>query len=312
MGRERTDYISFPSLLLDKFYHHLSDNLPESADMNMDLKCMPCFIKQYTREMEGSELDLDQEESVVREMLELLSGMDYDQAPVDVSLLMHERMMELGVSRDPYRDLKHFSTQKALDMVHEIEEEVLGADDPIYEAVLASLAGNVIDYGAKNELDLHEVLERAREKGFRLNDYPVFKKKLDRANEVVIFLDNSGEVVFDHLLMRTVNRSYPGIKFKAVVKKVPLLNDVTKEDAIEAGLMEDFIEIVEMPNDGWIKPHQLSLFPNADIFLSKGQGNFESLSEAKDVFFLLVTKCDVVSEYLGVELGETVFMYTGS
>ena len=111
--------------------------------------------------------------------------------------------------------------------------------------------------------------------------------------------------------MRTIHRSFPSVKFKAVVKKVPLLNDVTRDDALEAGLVDDYIELVEMPNDGWIKPDQLSLFPDADILLSKGQGNFESLSEAKGVFFLLVVKCDVVAEYLGVEVGEMVFMYTG-
>jgi uncharacterized protein with ATP-grasp and redox domains len=279
--------------------------------MDMDLRCIPCFIKQYERELEGSDLDKAREEKVVREMLYLLSSMEYDKAPVDVSLIMHDRMMELGVSEDPYKELKHYSTSKALEMVKDIEKELEGVPDPIYDAVLASLAGNVIDYGAKNELDLHEVLERARENGFRLNDYDLFREKLEHAQEVVIFLDNSGEVVFDHLLMRTIHDFHPHIRFKAVVKKIPLLNDVTKQDAIEAGLTEDYIEIMEMPNDGWIKPHQLSLFPGADIFLSKGQGNFESLSEAEGVFFLLVTKCDVVSKYLGVEIGEMVFKFTG-
>ncbi|MGA1792728.1 MAG: damage-control phosphatase ARMT1 family protein [Thermoplasmatota archaeon] len=275
----------------------------------MDLRCMPCFIKQYTREMEGSSLDKDQKEVIVREMLSLLSTMDYSQAPVDVSLLMHDRMKKLGVSDDPYKDLKSLSTMKALEHVKEIEKEVEGSEDPIFEAVLASLAGNVIDYGAKNELDLHEVLERARTKGFSLNDHGLFRDKLRSAREVVIFLDNSGEVVFDHLLMRTIHREYPGIRFKAVVKKVPLLNDVTLQDSIDAGIKEEYIELVELPNEGWIKPEQLSNFPQADIFLSKGQGNFESLSDASGVFFLLVTKCDVVAEYLGVEVGEAVFKY---
>jgi len=270
---------------------------------------MPCFIKQYTREMEGSSLDNGQKEVIVREMLSLLSTMDYKQAPVDVSLLMHDRMKEFGVSDDPYKDLKSFSTMKALEHVKEIEKEVEDSEDPIFEAVLASLAGNVIDYGAKNELDLHEVLERARTKGFRLNDHRLFREKLRRAREVVLFLDNSGEVVFDHLLMRTIHRECPGIRFKAVVKKVPLLNDVTLQDSIDAGIREEYIELVELPNEGWIKPEQLSKFPQADIFLSKGQGNFESLSDASGVFFLLVTKCDVVAEHLGVEVGEAVFKY---
>jgi len=270
---------------------------------------MPCFIKQYSREIEGSNLEKGEEEAVVREMLSILSTMDYKQAPVDVSLVMHDRMIQLGVSRDPYKRLKDLSTKRALEHVRSIEKEVLEAEDPIYEAVLASLAGNVIDYGAKNELDLHEVLEQARSKGFKLNDHAIFRDRLLHAKEVVIFLDNSGEVVFDHLLMRTVHREYPNIMFKAVVKKVPLLNDVTLQDSIDAGITEDYIELVELPTEGWIKPYQLSLFPDADIFLSKGQGNFESLSEAGGVFFLLVTKCDVVAEYLGVEVGEAVFKY---
>ena len=259
--------------------------------------------------MEGSDLDSYQEEEVVREMLSLLSTMDYAQAPVDVSLIMHNMMKELGVSDDPYRELKDLSTRKALEHVKGIEREVIGSEDPIYYAVLASLAGNVIDYGAKNELDLHEVLQQARMNGFRLNDHDLFREKLNHAREVVIFLDNSGEVVFDHLLMRTIHLEYPEIRFKAVVKKVPLLNDVTLEDSIDAGITEDYIELVELPTEGWIKPAQLADYPEADIFLSKGQGNFESLSDASGVFFLLVVKCDVVAEYLGVDVGETVFKY---
>ena len=97
MFKERvwTDYISFPSLSVDKFYHPLFDNHSESAEMNMDLRCMPCFIKQFTRELEGSSLSLDGQERVIRDMLDLLSNMTYDKPPVDVSLIMHDRMVEL-------------------------------------------------------------------------------------------------------------------------------------------------------------------------------------------------------------------------
>ncbi|MBN1538836.1 MAG: DUF89 family protein [Candidatus Thermoplasmatota archaeon] len=277
----------------------------------MDLRCMSCFIKQYTREIEGSDLSSEEEEKVVREMLSLLSSMSYDQAPVDVSLTMHNRMIELNVSADPYCMLKKNSTKKALEMVGAIESEVLSGKDPIFDAILVSMAGNVMDYGAKNMLDLKEVLHMARKNGFRINDHDLFRRKLGSARNVVIFLDNSGEVVFDHLLMRTIHRYYPSVRFKAVVKRIPLLNDVTREDALEAGLTDEYIELVDLPDEGWIKPRHLSLFPDADIFLSKGQGNFESLSEAKGVFFLLVTKCEVVAEYLGVEVGEMVFLYTG-
>ncbi|MGA1848308.1 MAG: ARMT1-like domain-containing protein, partial [Thermoplasmatota archaeon] len=65
------------------------------------------------------------------------------------------------------------------------------------------------------------------------------------------------------------------------------------------------------PVDGWVKPEHLEQYKDADILLAKGQGNFESLSEAGGVYFLLIVKCDVVAEYLNVDLGEMVFMYSG-
>jgi len=279
--------------------------------MLMDMGCMPCFIRQVLREIDGSDLDEKGKIRVMRDMLSMLSRMDYDKAPVDVSLMMHLRMMELGVSRDPYHHLKVTSTEKALLAVKDIESAIRTSDDPIYGSILSSLAGNVIDYGAKNQLDLHEVLHNAREMGFRLNDHEMFRKELERARNVVIFLDNSGEVVFDHFMIRTIHREYPEIRFRVIVKKVPLLNDVTKNDLAQAGMDEDYIDIEELSEDGWVKPNHLKLYPDADIIIAKGQGNFESLSEEKGVYFLFVVKCDIVSAYLNVDVGEMVFMYTG-
>jgi uncharacterized protein with ATP-grasp and redox domains len=272
---------------------------------------MPCFIRQVQKEIDSSDLEEGKKVRVMREMLSLLSEMEYEKAPVDVSLIMHNRMMEIGVVDDPYHALKVTSTSKALETVKKIEKEITLSEYPVYESILASLAGNVIDYGAKNQLDLHEVLENARRKGFRLNDHGRFLLDLQEAKKIVIFLDNSGEVVFDHLMIRTIHGFFPDIRFKVIVKRVPLLNDVTRDDVVQAGMTEEYIEIEELPVNGWVKPEHLEHYNDADILLAKGQGNFESLSEARGVYFLLIVKCDVVAEYLNVDLGEMVFMYTG-
>ena len=49
----------------------------------------------------------------------------------------------------------------------------------------------------------------------------------------------------------------------------------------------------------------------ADLILSKGQANYESLEGTPEAgqktFFLLKAKCEMVARYIGVELGEIVF-----
>jgi uncharacterized protein with ATP-grasp and redox domains len=51
----------------------------------------------------------------------------------------------------------------------------------------------------------------------------------------------------------------------------------------------------------------LERYRRADLIISKGQGNFESLeTEERPIAFLLKAKCDVVARYLGVKLGDLV------
>jgi uncharacterized protein with ATP-grasp and redox domains len=45
------------------------------------------------------------------------------------------------------------------------------------------------------------------------------------------------------------------------------------------------------------------------LIISKGQGNFEALSdEDRPIFFLLKIKCDVVARHLGRNKGDIVLM----
>ena len=49
------------------------------------------------------------------------------------------------------------------------------------------------------------------------------------------------------------------------------------------------------------------VFEKADMILSKGQGNYEGLSDIKRrVFFLLVAKCPLVAEDIGSTVGKLI------
>ncbi|MCD6383836.1 MAG: DUF89 family protein, partial [Thermoplasmata archaeon] len=101
-----------------------------------------------------------------------------------------------------------------------------------------------------------------------------------------------------------------------VVKGGPILNDATMDDAIQAGIDTlpgvSFLRIGNGEEGtgperdskevkGWIEAH--------DLTISKGQGNFEGLSEFRGVYYLLTVKCPPVSRYAGVPVGERVLLY---
>jgi len=51
----------------------------------------------------------------------------------------------------------------------------------------------------------------------------------------------------------------------------------------------------------------LDIFGMADVIVSKGQGNLESLSgEEGAIFFLLKVKCPVIARHLGAQTGEMI------
>jgi len=90
------------------------------------------------------------------------------------------------------------------------------------------------------------------------------------------------------------------------VREAPVINDVTFSDTINSGLdqVAKIISsgssapgtILNLCNDEFIRQ-----FEKADMIISKGQGNYEGLSEVdRPVFFLLKAKCKVIASHLQV------------
>ena len=100
--------------------------------------------------------------------------------------------------------------------------------------------------------------------------------------------DNVGESVFDRILVKELKKPV-----KYAVRTGPIINDVTMEDAIASGLDE----VAELIDSGCQSPgvilHQstpefLEIFNKSGLVISKGQGNYETLSELdKNIYFVL-------------------------
>jgi len=56
-------------------------------------------------------------------------------------------------------------------------------------------------------------------------------------------------------------------------------------------------------------PEFMELYQDAELIISKGQGNYEALSEEdKSIFFLLRAKCPVIAEDVGCRVGDMVLV----
>ncbi len=139
------------------------------------------------------------------------------------------------------------------------------------------------------------------------DNFEDFKQARSTAGSVLYLADNAGESVLDRILIEEINAPVT-----YAVSGLPVLNDVTHEDAVASGIAE----VAEIISSGTTAPgtilsscndNFLELFNKADVVISKGQGNYEALSDIdRSIFFLLRAKCPVVAEDLGVEDGDTI------
>jgi uncharacterized protein with ATP-grasp and redox domains len=114
------------------------------------------------------------------------------------------------------------------------------------------------------------------------------------------------------MLLVEVLKQLSGADITFVVRGQPVLNDATLDDASFVGL-DRLVPIVDNGNDApgtvlsEIRPEVRALFDAADLIIAKGQGNFETLSNAPgNIYFLFQVKCPVVARSANTELGKYV------
>ena len=141
----------------------------------------------------------------------------------------------------------------------------------------------------------------------------LFLRDLEHCGELLYLLDNAGEIVFDKILIRELNKH---TRVTAVVKGAPIINDACMEDAEQTGLTA----ICEVIDNGGpfigtpvslINPYLVKRMESADIIVGKGQGNYETVDDFNgNVYLLLKIKCEIVSRHSGAPLGSAAFIST--
>lgn len=276
--------------------------------MRVQVDCYPCILSQLSELAKKAAGSAEAQHALVKRLLRLVLEADEETTPPEFASMFHSIVSELSGVDDPLREIKERSTELGLALLPDLRRMAEEAPDPFEAAVRLAIGGNIIDYGVNPNFDLCEAEEKIRE----VFDLPFdrdlcaeFKHRLDAAQSVFYMLDNCGEAVIDRLLIER----YRG-KITVGVRGLPILNDVTRREAALSGITGvpvvdtgDRAPGVSLRNSS---RELLDAMRRADVVVSKGQGNFESLDEgftARPVFFLLRVKCRVVSQRVASPLG---------
>jgi len=244
--------------------------------------------------------------------MERLIHVSLEVSPPEIAQTVYSTIKEITKNPDPYKEAKQRQNKLAMAIYPEIKAMIAESKDPLFLSVRLAIAGNIIDLGINKEIkDIKREVISCFKKPLSINHYAKFKEKLNNS-EILLYLgDNAGEIVFDKILIEEIKK-VKEIKVYFVVRGAPIINDATVEDA-NFVMMEEVAKVV---SNGFDAPATIlskslpiipKLFSQADMIISKGQGNYEALSdEEKNIFFLLKVKCPIVSRDLGVVEGSGI------
>ncbi len=280
--------------------------------MRIHPECYPCFLRQAYATLRLVTQDEGIQERVLKEIMEKLSMYEGKDPPPKVSRIIYGTIIQHLSVIDPYKEKKAESNRMAMGLYPKLKEAVRRNADPLYMAVKVAIVGNIIDFGVGRTFEL-EGVEALEGLDLIISHYDQFRRDLEDAKKILYIGDNAGEVVFDKVLIEELSEK----EIFFAVRSKPIINDVTLQDAREAGI-DQVARVVE--SGCWapgtlldeVSPEFRELFFGADMVISKGQGNFETLDDApRDIYFLLRAKCDVVAQILGVHVGDTLLIKGG-
>jgi len=294
--------------------------------MKTYLECIPCFFKQALDVSRFSGADVQTQRQIMNDVARAFLTFRLEASPPEMGGIIHHIVKRHTGLMDPYIDLKQNSNKLAFAAYDRMKAICDDSRNRLLTGIELAIAGNIIDFAIKTSLDIDAELDRIihgmgngenRERDFFHIDQ--FREVFSNARNILYLADNAGETVFDRVLIEELKRENPKVEIIYAVKETPIINDALMEDAEYCGIPD----IAHVITSGSQVPGTIlsqcsdsfrTIFYNADMVISKGQGNFEGLSDAdRTIFFLLLTKCPVIARDVGCSQGDTILLYhTGS
>lgn len=275
--------------------------------------CYECFIRQVLRA--GRMVDATEEtvNLALQKVLSVMQQIPVESNPAEISSEVQRIIFDVVTHYDHFDEIKKTSTQQALDIYPLMKKMVDESEDPLSIAIRLSIAGNIIDYGVTEQIpELWQSVKQAIRQPLSIDDSKTFYEYLAKADHILYLADNVGETVFDRLLIDELP-----VPVTYVVKSGPMVNDAMIEDAEAAGI-DTCARIIssgaQVVGTVFSKSSSefLKEFENAPLIISKGQANFETLSESDPkVFCFFQVKCPVIGRHLSAPIGSSIIRQCG-
>ncbi len=275
--------------------------------MRMHDKCLPCVVNQAIKV--AGITGVDEKEELLREVFTYLSEMDFDTTTPEIIGEIFEIIKKYTNNPDPYKETRNYYNKLFLKLLPKFERKIEQDGNSFQSAIRYAIVGNIIDFNPIHNTLLEDVLdcfEKMEQLELAIDDSKMLMEDVLNAEMLLYLGDNCGEICMDKIFIKQIKKINPNIKILFGVRGKPVVNDSTAEDAYIVGI-DEYAEIIDNGDGslGTVLSRTSSEFKeaykNTDVVIAKGQANYECLSEEnKNIYFLLMTKCDVIAEDIGV------------
>ena len=266
--------------------------------------CIPCILKMSLGIARVAMKDEGQVRKFMEEILKLkyFNGVGRDVTSPEVIKDVWLKVIEVSGEVDPLKEIKNEQNNRALAIYPIAKELVLKSQDPFLGAIKLSIAANSIDAmtDVKGEVP-EEIIEKWCRLEIESESLNCLKERFRKARRVVYLGDNCGEIVFDKLLMEVLLEMYH-LEITYITRTLPIMNDATLKEVLSVGIGE----IAQIMENGVREPlpgtflnrinsESKQFIEKSDLVISKGGGNYDSLTEEKELkgktSFLFLAKC---------------------
>lgn len=287
--------------------------------------CIPCILNMAIKAIRNLSLSAETEQTLFSEILKIpgLRGLDWNQTSPAIIETIMTLITKTVHDPDPFlKEKTHLNTQ-ALNLLPFLEKSVKESAEPLYTAAKIAILGNSMDIMMDGGLSSLEkfIMEKLETTSLSRDDFDRFCRQLSKTRKILYFTDNAGEIVFDRLFVQSLKKQYD-VNIVFVVRSMPTLNDATLKEALDAGL-DRVATLMENGIDGPFPGTLLkrcskavrALADQSDLIISKGGGNFDSLSEEvhnlkTPVTFMLLSKCHPLNTRFNKSLHQPVMFNT--
>lgn len=284
--------------------------------MRLNSMCIRCLVdKQEARVAKFK--DEDKNASYMKEIAKIIGESDDEASSAYLVYLFNQVYRRYFGEVKGYSEIKKEYNSYVLDLEDELYQEILKAEDPLAQSIIYARIGNYIDFGAMQHVEKETFLELFQdEEKNRLDQkaYEDFLRDCGNGKHFLLLADNCGEIVLDKLFLRELKKRFPHLELYVMVRGEEVLNDVTMEDAEATGICAVAKVVSNGTGIGGTVEAKLSeeakqILEQADVILSKGQANFETLNGCgRNIYYSFLCKCDWFSGRFGVEKNTGMFI----